>query len=265
MNIRFGILFLALAATAHAQLAALLEPVLTANALAENRPANFDRVVKRLQVESGRHSLEAEPLLREVEKELTTRYGVNGELKLALVKPWVSATLPAQDFSVTITDAPNDGLASSFVVGVKVVSAAEVVGEWQLAVRAQLLQDMWAASGRIERGQAIDRTQLAAQKVDVLRDRQAFIPVDVDPATLETVQTINSPRLLLRRDVAERPVVRKGQVVEVVAKQGLLAISMKALALEPGAMGALIRLRNIQSQKEFSGQIINENKVQVQF
>jgi flagellar basal body P-ring formation protein FlgA len=59
--------------------------------------------------------------------------------------------------------------------------------------------------------------------------------------------------------------VRRGQIVEVVAKHGQLAISMKALALESGASGSLIKLRNLESRKEFSGQILNENKVQVHF
>ena len=257
--------WLGLGLAAHAQLAGLLAPVATSNGLAFHGTVQLDRVVKRLQVEAGRHSLDGDALLRELEKELTTRFGVAGELRLSLIRPWGPVSMPAQDFAVTVTDAPPEGLASSFVVKVKVVSAAEQIGEWTLPVRAQLLQNMWAASGRIERGQALDRTLLAVQKVDVLRERQAFIPADSDPATFEAAQAITSPRLLVRRDLSERPLVRKGQVVEVVARQGLLAITMKALALEPGAAGALIRLRNLQSQKEFSGQILNESKVQVQF
>lgn len=264
--IRLATLWLGLlAVAAQAQLGALLDPVVVTNGLAQADGANLDRVVKRLQIESGRHSLDGETLLTEVAKELSARFGVNGELKLSFVRPWNAVQMPAEDFSVTITDAPADGLASSFVVKVKVVSAAETVGEWPLAVRAQLLQEMWAANGRIERGQPLDRSMLAVQKVDVLRDRQAFLSADIDPAAFDTAQAVTSPRLLLRRDLSERPVVRKGQIVEVVAKQGLLAITMKALALEAGATGSLIKLRNVQSLKEFTGQIINESKVQVQF
>jgi flagella basal body P-ring formation protein FlgA len=263
---RAALLWLICAAAADAQLGSLLDPISTSNGLARaDSGASLDRVVKRLQLEAGRHLLDGETLLRETAKELALRFGVNGELTLSFVRPWRSVEMPAEDFGVTVTDAPSDGLASSFVVRVKVVSAAEVVGEWPLAVRAQLLQEMWAANGRIERGQPLERSQLAVQKVDVLRDRQPFISADLDPSTFETVQTITSPRLLVRRDVSERPIVRKGQMVEVVARQGLLAVSMKALALEAGAAGALIKLRNLESHKEFSGQIINESKVQVQF
>ena len=47
--------------------------------------------------------------------------------------------------------------------------------------------------------------------------------------------------------------------------QLMLAISMKALAMENGAKGDLIKLRNLESRKEFSGQILNENRVQIHF
>jgi flagella basal body P-ring formation protein FlgA len=40
---------------------------------------------------------------------------------------------------------------------------------------------------------------------------------------------------------------------------------MKALALENGAAGDLIRLRNVESRKDFNAQVLNENKVQVRF
>lgn len=250
---------------AHAQLAGLLEPVALPEDVARTAGIDLDRIVRRLQADSGRHLLDGETLLRELEMELAARFGVDGELKLALVRPWRPLDLPMEDFSVAVTDAPADGLASSFIVKVRVISAGQTLAELPLAVRAQLLQPMWAATGRIERGRALDRAALSVQKVDVLRDRQAFIGADVDPATLDTVQTIMTPRLLLRRDVSLRPIVRKGQVVDVVARRGLLAVSMKALALDDGPVGGLIRLRNLESHKEFNGQIVNETKVQVHF
>jgi flagella basal body P-ring formation protein FlgA len=264
MITRILITFFSLGVAGYAQLANLLEPV-EVPGFRVNSSAQLDRVVRRLQTDTGRHLLDGETLLRSVEKELTNHYGVNGELKLSFIRPWVPVTMADADFSLTVTEPPADGLASSFVVKVKVVAAAEIVGEWALSVRAQLLQEMWAANGRIERGQPLDRNSVTVQKVDVLRDRQPFLSAETDPQNFETIQTIVTPRLLVRRDVVDRPIVRKGQVVEVVAKQGLLTLSMKALALENGTAGSLVKLRNLESHKEFNGQVIDESKVQIQF
>jgi flagella basal body P-ring formation protein FlgA len=40
---------------------------------------------------------------------------------------------------------------------------------------------------------------------------------------------------------------------------------MKALALEDGGINALIKMRNLDSNKEFDAQILNENEVKVHF
>jgi flagella basal body P-ring formation protein FlgA len=37
------------------------------------------------------------------------------------------------------------------------------------------------------------------------------------------------------------------------------------MALESGAMGDQIRLRNLENRREINGEVINENKVQIHF
>jgi flagella basal body P-ring formation protein FlgA len=40
---------------------------------------------------------------------------------------------------------------------------------------------------------------------------------------------------------------------------------MRAVAVEGGPAGAVIRVRNMDTRKEFFAQVINENQVQVRF
>ena len=209
--------------------------------------------------------LGADAFVAEIEKELSARLSLNGELKLTLAQPWKALKLPASDFAVVISGTPAGGIAGTFIIRAKITSGGESVGDVQVSLRAQLWQEVWTATNRLERGQPLDRSLLTTTKVDVLREHQPPLLADVDPSTLEVAQTVGASRPLTRRDVIERPLVRRGQVVEVVAQQGLLAISMKGLALESGARGELIKLRNLESHKEFSAQILNENKVQVHF
>ena len=211
------------------------------------------------------HTLGADAFLAEAERELSAHLSLKGELKLTLAQPWKVLKLPAEDFTVAIPEIPTGGITGTFLLRAKIMSGGDLVSDVQVSVRAQLLQDVWTATSRLERGQALDRSLLATSKVDVLREGQPQLLAEVDPTTLEIAQTVNASRPLSRRDVIERPLVRRGQVVEVVGRQGMLAISMKALAMENGAKGELIKLRNLESRKEFSGQILNENKVQIHF
>ena len=48
---------------------------------------------------------------------------------------------------------------------------------------------------------------------------------------------VPADRMLTWHDIARRPLVHKGEVVEVFAGEGRLSLSMKALALQNGARG----------------------------
>ena len=262
MSRLLSILFLALAGSASAQLARLLVPVGKAGSAAPAL-AGSDVVVART-IET-KDVLGADAVVAELEKQLGARFAVEGDFKLQLVQAWQPLKLPSEDWQLSIVEFPNSGLESTFYVKVVIRADGGVLVEGQLPLRAQLWQDVWIAASRIERGQALDRGLLAAQKVDVLRSPQPLIPATLDPASCEAVQTIPAGRALTKRDVIPRPIVRKGQVVEVTAVQGMLVVRMKALALESGAAGDLIKLRNLESRREISGQILNESQVHVHF
>lgn len=211
------------------------------------------------------HSLTADALVLELERQAALHFAADGELKLSLARVWPALRLPEADWVLAVTEWPASGLASTLLVRVKVVSGGETIIEGQLPLRVQLWREVWCAANQLERGQSLDRSMLTAQKTDVLRERTPIVAADIDPATLEISQPVAAGKMLTRRDVAVRPLVRKGQVVDVFAKTGQLGVQMKALAMENGAAGDLIKLRNIESKKEFTGQVTHESKVQIHF
>jgi flagella basal body P-ring formation protein FlgA len=249
-----------LASSPAAPLDNLLQPVNLQSLPAVSGALGLDRAVP-----ADPQSLNGAALIAELEKELGTRLSLNGELKLELASQWQTLKLPIANFVVQLTELPPGGLSRSFGLRFKVISGADNLGPFQVFVRAQLWQEVWVAANRLERGQALDRSQVTPQKVDIFQERQPLISTDVDPSTLELVSSVPAGRPLGRREAAGRPLIRKGQFVEVVAQHGAMSISMKALALENGAAGDLIRLRNVESRKDFNAQVLNENKVQVRF
>jgi flagella basal body P-ring formation protein FlgA len=59
--------------------------------------------------------------------------------------------------------------------------------------------------------------------------------------------------------------VRKGNLIEVAAIDGDLLITMKALAMESGAQGDTVTVRNPETRKDFSALVVDENRVQIRF
>jgi flagella basal body P-ring formation protein FlgA len=209
--------------------------------------------------------LTGDSLLEQLKKQLIEHYSVDGELKLELSRPWTPVPLPADDVTVTIVDFCTDRLSNSVLVRCEALSGGQKVGQWQVGLSAQLWKEVWAASARLDRGQSLDRSMLSPLKVDILRERDTLLTTDVDPSGFDVEQSVAAGRPLGKHDVTERPLIRKNQIVEAVAHRGALAISMKAQALENGVASALIKMRNLESQKIFSAQVLDENRVEVQF
>ena len=246
------------AACAESALDRLLSP-LPKVAPASGLPSNTEVGAKPV------FSLTADALITELEKQAAQHFSMEGDLKLSLARVWPTLRLPEADWILTVTEWPAGGLAAALLVRVKIVSGSQTIVEGQLPLRAQLWQEVWFASSQIDRGQSFDRSSLTAQKADVLRERIPLVSAKIDPSTLELSQAVSAGRALTRRDVTVRPLIRKGQVVEAFAQSGQFGVRMKALAMENGAAGDLIKLQNIESRKEFHGQVTHESKVQIHF
>jgi flagella basal body P-ring formation protein FlgA len=258
---------------AHAQLDHILEPIADApvNATADQSLGDSNNT-DMAAVASGApltvktvRNLSADDLQSELQKQLTAYFGLKGDLKLSFIQQWRPVPLPGKDCDITLTDYPADGVTSAFNVTFKVVSGGILVGEWQIDLRAQLWQSVWLAQSRLERGQSLDRSMLNDQKIDVLRNPQSYLSDDINPEGYDVAQGVAAGHAIAKEDVIERPVIHRGDLVDVVATEGMLDIRMKALALEDGGINSLIKMRNLDSNKEFDAQILNENEVKVHF
>jgi len=249
---------------ARAQLDHILAPVPVE--LAEAKPAQMAAgPAGSVPAAQSLRVFTSDDLLTELQTQLASYFGLKGDLKLSLNRAWNPIQAPGKDFNFTVTDYPPEGITGSFALKFKIEAAGAEVGEWQVQVRAQLWQSVWVSQGRLERGQALDKTMLNAEKIDVLREKQTYLSDETDPDGYDVAQGIGPGLPIAKQDVVERPVIHRGDVVDVIASQGMLDIHMKALALEDGGLNGLIKMRNLDSTKQFSAQIINENQVKVHF
>jgi flagella basal body P-ring formation protein FlgA len=255
------------AGPAHAQLDHILAPIAEAPAVPAQETVStaVQNAAADAAAAKSVATLTADELTGELQQQLTNYFGLKGDLKLSFVQKWDGAPLPAKDWQVTITDYPAMGVASTCNLKFKVTSGNTLVGEWRVDLTAQLWQEVWVADGRLERGVSLDRSMLNVQKVDVLRSPSSYLSSDIDPDNYDVAQGMAAGSPVAKGDVTERPVIHRGEVVDVIATEGALDIRMKALALEDGGVNTLIKMRNLDSNKEFDAQILNENEVRVHF
>ncbi len=210
------------------------------------------------------HHLEAEALALALENTLTERYHIDGNLKVKLFSAWASPLLCDPHWVLELTDAPRS-IAQRMLLSFNVRSGEEVVGPYRLTVGCECWQESYFTKERIS-----GRTQLLAEEfevhaVDILSYPQSIVSASVDLKDYQLSQGVIANRPLFWRDIARRPTVKKGKMVNAVAQEGLLTLSMKCEVLTPGFEGDFVTLRNLQTRKEFQGRIKNEDTVEIYF
>lgn len=198
-----------------------------------------------------------------VTSSLVAHFNLEGELQLELLRSWSAPARVARVWTVDLVEYPSI-LAPAMLARCHVLADGQVAGEYTITMHASLLRDAWSARQPLLANTVFEASQLEVRKVDFLRERDA-LPAAVGDRSFVFARSVQQSRLLTWRDIARRPLVRKGDFVEVAAIDGLLQVSMKGLAMESGAQGDTVTVRNPESRKEFAAQVVAENRVQIRF
>jgi flagella basal body P-ring formation protein FlgA len=196
-------------------------------------------------------------------RELSAHFNLEGELQVELLRAWTPPPVVARDWQVVITEHPSVA-TSAMLLRCRILADGQTTAESSITLRASLWRDVWVARQPLTYGALFDPTLLEIRRVDLFRDRDA-LPAAVGDQTFIFARAVNAGRVVTWRDIARRPLVKKGAMVEVSAAEGNLSISMKAMALQSGAQGEAVTLRNLESRKDFTAFVIDENRVQVRF
>jgi flagella basal body P-ring formation protein FlgA len=204
-----------------------------------------------------------EPFLAAVSRDLAAHFNLEGELQLELLRTWTPPERVATVWSVQLSEFPAVPSAS-MLVRCRVLADGALVADTSLLLRAALWRDAWVTRAPLTSGTTFDPAQLEARRVDLFRERDV-VPAAVGDRTYIFARALPAGRLLTWHDIARRPLVKKGNVVEVSAAEGALLVTMKGLAMENGAQGDTVTVRNPESQKNFAAVVVDENRVQVRF
>ncbi|MDQ8202556.1 flagellar basal body P-ring formation chaperone FlgA [Pelagicoccus sp. SDUM812003] len=196
---------------------------------------------------------------------LEDRLRPNGDITLIPLRDLPDLTKYSHPFNVNLINIPSRLNRGNVLIRFQVENEEGVLGEWSIPFRAHLYTDVWFPRAHLRRGDIASASDFEARQIDML------VEPDAVPAALEYLlrheygRDIVPGKALQWNDLVERSLIRKGELVEVVAVNGLLSISMRAVARQDGSNGDLIVLRNLESSKEFSARVVGENRAEVVF
>lgn len=205
--------------------------------------------------------LPQDELVNALTRDIAAHFALNGQLELHLMRPWSAPTPLAAKWTITVDEFPNQPGPVMMVHATIRGDAAPAFGQ-ELMVSAALWQDAWCSRQPLSAGEIFDPGVLDVRRVDAFRERDA-LPTSTGDRNFIFARGLPAGRLLTWIDVSRRPLVHKGQLVDVTASTGALSVTMKALAMMDGARGDTVRLRNPQSQRDFSAVVVDENRAQI--
>jgi flagellar basal body P-ring formation protein FlgA len=186
-----------------------------------------------------------------------------GELELRLARPWATAIVPDEDFTFNIVEIPTSGVAQMFIVRFEVQTAyGEHIGSWQAPLQAKIWRDVWVAASFQKRGACLHGADLTRERRDMLVCREPLADLSSDQS-LEFSESLQPGAPILARVVRPRTVVHRGQSIAAMVQDGALMITLKVEALEDGAAGQVIRVRNPISRRDLRGKVLDEQNVLV--
>lgn len=184
-----------------------------------------------------------------------------GELELRMARPWTTVSVPDETLTLKITELPTSGISPLFACRFELGTSNEVVGAWQVSVSAKMWREVWISRSALRGGVLLADADLVRERRDVLTVRDALADFAVADSTIEISDYVAPNVPLLARSLKVRPVVRRGQSIDVTVIDGALMVSMKMEVLEDGIPGQMIRIRNPQTKRELRGKVQNEQTI----
>lgn len=129
-------------------------------------------------------------------------------------------------------------------------------------VRVHSYLEVLTVGGTIPRGRVLQDDDLRPMRKSLATLPHGYF---TDPAAvvgMETRRALRAGEILAPNAVAEPQMVSRGQEVWLTAATGGISVSAKAEALQDGARGARIQVRNLSSGRVVEAEVVGPNRVQ---
>jgi flagella basal body P-ring formation protein FlgA len=206
--------------------------------------------------------LTPEWLTQQIAKSLRDAYQhLEGDMEVELARSKPAVEIPKGEPYLELSSLPTGGLRSRVLLRYDLKINEQVVHSDTVPVVVKLHQEVFVANRRLERKEPVMLDDLTLTTMDVLSSRDKPIHPSTDLSMYEFNYTILEGTVLSERYLRLSPAVHRGDRVTGWIKRGLLEINLKLEALEEGAPGQMIRLKNPSNRKTLRGIVQDENTI----
>ncbi|MDN3517978.1 flagellar basal body P-ring formation chaperone FlgA [Aquisalimonas lutea] len=156
---------------------------------------------------------------------------------------------------------PGRGGRSRATVGVR----CHAPSPWTLyvSVRIETIKDIFVAARTIPRGTLLTESDLTRVERNVNRLTRGYFTDAEQLLGMEASRPLREGEIITAGRIDAPRLVERGQTVLITASGSGASISMSGEALQSGALGDRIRVRNNSSERVVEGEIVADSRVQV--
>ena len=186
---------------------------------------------------------------------------LQGKMEVVLARPKPNMELPRGNASLELTSLPSGGLRSRVLLRYELMVNDKVIHTDTVPVVVKLLKEAFVVKRRLSRKDPIRLDDLKLTTIDVLTSTDKPIPTSTDLSAYESNYTILEGTVLSERYLRLTPAIYRGDIVTGWLNKGLLKINLKLEALEDGAPGQTIRLKNPATRKILRGVVSDSESI----
>jgi flagella basal body P-ring formation protein FlgA len=184
-----------------------------------------------------------------------------GQLELHLAQPWNPLVLPDEPLTLDVQDIPGLGVTPNFMIRFSLRSGNETLGTWTANLKASVWREVCVASRQLARGDDLTADAFSRERRDVLNVRDNPADLSATDDVLEATESVPTGATILARMVKPHAVVHRGQNAEALVQDGGLSVKTKVQILEDGAPGEIVRARNVTSNRDLSGKVLDAKTI----
>jgi flagella basal body P-ring formation protein FlgA len=182
-----------------------------------------------------------------------------------MVSPVEALTLPQGKVTYELSTRRKEDFLGSANIALVFLVDGQVTKKIQVHVTVDVIQEVMVSNRSLNRHDVISREDVRPEKMN-LAELQADVitePGEVIGKRTKRNLDVNTPLRLTFLEIP--PLVKRGDMVTIVAETDVLKITTKGVVTESGCKGDMVRVVNVNSRKELFAKVRDARTVEVDF
>jgi len=180
------------------------------------------------------------------------------------VRP-LAMTLPVGAFDYRITQKPNDSRPGRKNVTAAILQEGKEQGQVKMSGDLQLFGTVVSTTKRLNRHDILGNEDLVAKRQDISLLDNGLVQDPKQAVGQKLKISLPAGAILYTQAIDAPPLVNRGERVTIMAKSQALEITVPGEARNSGALGEIVRVKNLTSRREIQARVTGAGIVEAEF